>query len=71
MIEYFLRFEAAQRELVPTDAEFSEDDKMLKKWELLARMDPADRELAMQEFLEKVRIAREIVTAAREDRRSD
>ena len=71
LIEYFLRFEAAQRELVPTDAEFAEDDKMLKKWELLARMDPADRELAMQEFLEKVRIAREIVTAAREDRRSD
>jgi hypothetical protein len=63
LIDYFWRYEANQRKLVPSDAAFAEDDLLMKKWELMARMDPEDRDLAMQEFLEKVRAAKDIAAS--------
>jgi hypothetical protein len=71
LISYFARYEGEQRQIFPTDEELKADDILVRKWDALARMDPEDRDFAMREFLDKARVAREIVTASREGCRSE
>jgi hypothetical protein len=63
ILEWFLRFRQREEQEVPTDTEFQEDDLLQRKLTRLMKMPSPQREAAIQEFLEKVDLAKSFVQA--------
>lgn len=61
LIEWFRKQEAAERDLVPTDAEFLADEKIQNKLGFIARMSDKDRRRAEKDFTYKAELAKRIV----------
>lgn len=64
-IDFFLRYQAAQDELMPSDSQFEKDDILKKKMEFLMNMPSPQREVALKEMMEKMDLAKKIVLESR------
>lgn len=60
LITFFMAQYAKGNEEVPTDAEFTEDDLMVRKLTRMAKLPPLERAVAMKQWYEKVALAKEV-----------
>jgi hypothetical protein len=65
LINYFRRFQVEEEAIVPTDAEFAEDAELQKKIVWMMKQPSPQREAMLADFLEKVELAKQVVTTAK------
>lgn len=65
MIQFFLKYHAAESEDLPTDSQFAADDDLQRKLTRMLKMKSPAREQALQEFWAKVETAKAVAAALR------
>ena len=61
IIDFFRRFQAAEESIVPTDAQFTADEQLQKKITWMLKQ--PQREVMLKDFLEKMELAKQVVTS--------
>jgi hypothetical protein len=65
LIAWFVKFQAAEEEEVPTDLEFQEDDLLHRKLTRLSKLPSPEREVAMRDFYDKVALAKQVASVVK------
>lgn len=64
-VDFFLRYQAEQDALMPTDSQFEKDDLLKKKFELLMKMPSPQREVAVKEMMKTMDLAKRFTDMVR------
>ena len=65
LLDYFRRFQAEEESIVPTDAAFERDAELQRKIKWLMRQPSPQREIMLADFVEKMDLAKQVVSAMR------